>query len=207
MEKSLKTTTEQGVTLSFGRHSSNDMVPAKIDKTFAAVKTVRDSVALSPQDVPCLLRLAHTSEESARSVTALLAANIYALDRFLHLKNGMSNEEVFFAAESVLNEFGGGLTFADVKIVLEGAKMGKYGMFYERLSAPQVIEWFRTYFDERMQAAENYNLSNDRRQYGVPTYRPKPQRETAAADDDTVYREYMQRKINEMTSNQKLAEQ
>ena len=184
------------------------MVPAKIDKTFAAVRTVQDSVALSPHDVPCLLRLAHTSEESAKSVTALLAANIYALDRFLHLKNGMTNEEVFFAAESVLNEFGGGLTFADIKIVLEGAKMGKYGMFYERLSAPQVIEWFRTYFDERMQAAENYNLSHDRRQYGVPTYRTKPQRETAAADDDdTVYREYMQRKINEIASTQKLAEQ
>jgi hypothetical protein len=100
------------------------------------------------------------------------------------------------------------LTLADVKIVLEGAKMGKYGMFYERLSAPQVIEWFRLYFDERMQAAENYNLSHDRRQYGVPTYRPKPQRETAAADDDdTVYREYMQRKINEIASTQKLAEQ
>lgn len=183
------------------------MVPAKIDKTFAAVRTVQDSVALSPQDVPCLLRLAHTSEESAKSVTALLAANIYALDRFLHLKNGMSNEEVFFAAESVLNEFGGGLTFADIKIVLEGAKRGKFGMFYERLSAPQVIEWFRTYFDERMQAAENYNLSHDRRQYGVPTYRTKPQRETAAVDDDTAYREYMQRKINELASTQKLAEQ
>lgn len=195
------------MTLSFGKHFSSDMVPAKIDKTFADVRTVQDSVALSPQDVPCLLRLAHTSEESAKSVTALLAANIYALDRFLHLKNGMSNEEVFFAAESVLNEFGGGLTFADIKIVLEGAKRGKFGMFYERLSAPQVIEWFRTYFDERMQAAENYNLSHDRRQYGVPTYRTKPQRETAAADDDTAYREYMQRKINELASTQKLAEQ
>lgn len=199
MEKALKTTTEQGVTLTFGRHSSNDMVPAKIDKTFAAVKTVQDSVALSPQDVPCLLRLAHTNEESARSVTALLAANIYALDRFLHLKNGMSNEEVFFAAESVLNEFGGGLTFADVKIVLEGAKMGKYGMFYERLSAPQVIDWFKTYFGERMQAAENFNLSNDRRQYGVPTYRPKQQRETAAADDDENYKNYVNRIISQTT--------
>lgn len=178
------------------------MVPAKIDKTFAAVKSVQDSVALSPQDVPCLLRLAHTSEESAKSVTALLAANIYALDRFLHLKNGMSNEEVFFAAESVLNEFGGGLTFADIKIVLEGAKMGKYGMFYERLSAPQVIDWFRTYFDERMQAAENYNLSHDRRQYGVPTYRTKTQRETAAADDDENYKNYVNRIISQTTKTQ-----
>lgn len=87
-------------------------------------------------------------------VLALVRMHLIALDRFLHLKNPLSEEEVEFIAEEVVEEFGGALTFADLHLVMRNAKAGRYGKFYERLSAPDVTGWFRGYYEERLDAAE-----------------------------------------------------
>lgn len=92
---------------------------------------------------------------------AIIKLNIAALDRFLHLKNPLGEDEIDFIAEQIVDEFGGALTFADLHVVLTNAKAGRYGKFYERLSAPDVLDWFRKYYDERLDAAFQYNLSHD----------------------------------------------
>ena len=96
---------------------------------------------------------------------AMIKLNIAALDRFLHLKNPLSEEEIVFVSEQIVEEFGGALTFADVHLVLKDAKAGKYGKFYERLSAPDILEWFRIYYDKRLDAAYELNRRQDKSEY------------------------------------------
>ncbi len=148
------------------RHYAPTLTPKAIGATFAEVRTVQQSVALPHEECPCLLAIARQGEQARREVVTLLSAHLLALQQFLNLKNGMSSDALIFAAESVLNEFGGGITWADVKIVLDGAKMGKYGEYYERLSCPQVVGWFRKYAEQRAEAAETWSRNSDARVYG-----------------------------------------
>ena len=130
------------------------MAPAKIGRALAAVKTVKDSVE-------CPMPKLNGYGEQSKKVEAMIAANIYALDSFLRLKNGLTQDEVFFTAESIMEEFGWVLTFADVNIVFTKAKRGGYGQFYERLSCAQIMDWFRQYADERMDEAERWSYHKD----------------------------------------------
>lgn len=132
------------------------------------VKTVEQSVALSHDECPCLLRLAHESQQSHEEIITLLSAHLLALNQFLNLKNGMDSEEIIFTAESIVDEFGGALTFADINIVLTAAKRGKYGKMYERLSCAQVMDWFRNYYSERMEAAERLSIHQAREEKSAP---------------------------------------
>lgn len=92
---------------------------------------------------------------------AIIKLNIAALDRFLQLKNPLGEDGIDFIAEQIVNEFGGALTFADLHVVLTNAKAGRYGNLYERLSPPVVLDWFRKYYNERLDAAFEYNLTHD----------------------------------------------
>ena len=137
--------------------------PASLSRTFAAVKTVSDCIALQKQGEPALMTLARQSDE--KQVKNMLFLNIAAFDKFLHLKNPLSETEADFIVEQLLDEFGGALTMADVHLVLRNAKAGKYGKFYERLSAPDILQWFRDYYSERLEAAYQNNLNADRRKH------------------------------------------
>lgn len=136
--------------------------PATIRSKFPQVKSVADSVAVSREEAPSLLTMAR---ENRKSVVALVALHIAALDKFLSLKNRLSNEALDFIAEEVVDSFGGALSFIDVDLVMRKAKRGEYGEFYERMSAPQIIGWFREYFDERLDAAEAHSIQEDKRRY------------------------------------------
>ena len=140
--------------------------PANISQTFALVKTQTDAIALQRQGEPCMLSIKRNSGDDGKKMLAVIKLNIAALDRFLHLKNPLSEEEIVFVSEQIVEEFGGALTFADVHLVLKDAKAGKYGKFYERLSASDILEWFRTYYDKRLDAAYELNRRQDKSEYG-----------------------------------------
>lgn len=139
--------------------------PASIGKTFAAVKTVSDCLALQKEGEPALQTICRQGETLRVRLTALIALNIAALDRFLNLKNPLTEEQIDFVADQIVEEFGGALTMADVHVVLRNVKAGKYGKFYERLSAPTILDWFRQYYEARLDAAERYSLNEDARTY------------------------------------------
>ena len=131
--------------------------PSTIHKTFAAVKGVNDCLALQQQGEPVLMAFARQGEAVRKQLLANIWLNIAALCQFLHLKNTLSDDEKDFIAEEILEEFGGTLTMADFHVVLRNAKAGRYGKMYERISAPDVLEWFRKYWDARLDAAERFN--------------------------------------------------
>lgn len=136
--------------------------PKQIHHTFAAVKTTTDCIALQSNGEPVLKAIARQGDVANKKLIATIKLNLIALDRFLHLKNPLSEEETEFIAEQIVDEFGGALTFADLHLVLKKGKAGQYGKFYERLSAPDVLDWFRQYFDSRLDAAEKYSYTKSK---------------------------------------------
>lgn len=174
------------------------MVLASLEKKFVAVKTAKDAVVLqaeNPNAIRCLKRIVR--EDGEMKLKKTLAALLYALDKFLHLKEGLSDEEIFFTADSIVEEFGGQITFADIKVVIENAKRGNYGKMYERLSCATVMEWFRQYIDQRLDAAEQYSISQTRRKYGTPSVRVAPKR-PQPSDDDAAYKDYKTHVISDL---------
>ena len=163
--------------------------PANIVKTFAAVKTTTDCLALQDAGEPVLRAIVR--EGNGKQLEATIALNIAALDRFLHLKNPLSEEEIDFIAEQIVDEFGYALTLADVHLILKRAKAGQYGKLYERLSAPDVLGWFREYYDSRLDAAEQRNLTNDRNVFGQPETRLRVKTMDEAAAESEANNEYM----------------
>lgn len=174
------------------------MVLASLEKKFVAVKTAKDAVTLqaeNPDAIRCLKRIVR--EDGEMKLKKTLAALLYALDKFLHLKEGLSDEEIFFTADSIVDEFGGQITFADIKVVIENAKRGNYGKMYERLSCATVMDWFRQYIDQRLDAAEQYSISQTRRKYGTPSVRVAPKR-PQPSDDDAAYKDYRARVTSDL---------
>lgn len=136
--------------------------PAVIHKTFADVKTVNDCLALQLAGEPCLKTIERQSESSKKQLLATIRLNIIALNNFLHLKNQLNEAEVDLIADEIVDEFGGALTFADIHYVLKKGKTGAYGQFFERISAPLVINWFRQYYNDRLDAAEHYTQTQNK---------------------------------------------
>lgn len=163
--------------------------PASIVKTFAEVKTTTDCLALQDAGEPVLKAIAR--QGNGKQLEATIALNIAALDRFLHLKNPLSEEEIDFIAEQIVDEFGYALTLADLHLILKRAKAGQYGKLYERLSAPDVLNWFREYYEARLDAAEQRNLTNDRNTFGQPEMRMRVKTMDEAAAESAANNEYM----------------
>ena len=130
------------------------------------VRTQHDAITLQHQGEPCMLSIKRNSGDGGKKMLAMIKLNIAALDRFLHLKNPLSEEEIVFTSQQIVEEFGGALTFADIHLVLKDAKAGKYGKFYERLSASDILEWFRTYYDKRLDAYADFSRNMDAITYG-----------------------------------------
>lgn len=71
------------------------------------------------------------------------------LNEFLCLKHPLTEDQIDFIAESIVQDFYN-ICVADIKVVFSRAKKGVYGEFYERLSPPKVVSWFRQYYEDRM---------------------------------------------------------
>lgn len=132
---------------------------ADIDRQYADVKTVEDSVALK-RAVPRLKEVGGGDDRKAAE--SAIAAKIYALNAFLRLKNGMTKEEIFFTAENIVEELGGRLTLVDINVIIHKAMTGAYGDFYERLSCAMIMGWCRQYAEERMVAAGELEIREAR---------------------------------------------
>lgn len=131
--------------------------PQRLSKTFARVQTMERCMQLTAEgSTPVMLAMANANNKGNHdAVLNLIFLNIAALDKYLHLNNPLKEAEAEDIASKVLHTYGGALSFADLNLVLERAKNGYYGRFYERLSAPDVMSWFDSYYNERLNTAES----------------------------------------------------
>lgn len=154
------------ITLSARCETLSAMIDPKVfNRVYSVVKTQTDAIALQKAGEPSLLTIKWQGEKETRRMLAVLKINLTAFAKFFHLKNTLTEDEIDFIAEQIVDEFGGALNFGDINIVLRDAKAGKYGKFYERLSAPDILGWFRDYYDSRLDAAYQFNLNADKQRY------------------------------------------
>jgi hypothetical protein len=78
------------------------------------------------------------------------------VQEMIGVKNKMNDSQIAMCAQMVLEDFKY-LNLADIQLVCKRAIKGDYGQFFESVSIPKVIEWFKLYFDERCESAAMRN--------------------------------------------------
>lgn len=111
------------------------------------VKTVEDAINSKSLTIGTFQR------EKGRNFTeALVAGWLIYLNDILNLNKPMTEDQIEMAATEIVNEYFG-LKFADLTLLFKRIISGVYGEFYESLSIPKVLSWFREYFEERCELA------------------------------------------------------
>lgn len=83
------------------------------------------------------------------------------LNDILNLNKPMTEDQIELCAIEVNNTFYS-LKISDLTFLFKKIISGSYGEFYESLTIPKVLTFFRVYYDERCTAAEQQSL----RQHG-----------------------------------------
>jgi len=103
--------------------------------------------------------LATFNREQGKDFTeGLVMAWLMHLNAILNLKRPMTDEAIEMCAIEVVSEFYM-LKMSDLSFLFKRIYSGFYGEFYESLSIPKVMTFFREYFDERCDIAENESIS------------------------------------------------
>lgn len=83
------------------------------------------------------------------------------LNSILNLNKPLTDDQIELCAIEVNNEFYG-LKISDLTLLFKKIISGQYGEFYESLTIPKVLTFFRQYMEERFETAEQQAL----RQHG-----------------------------------------
>lgn len=89
---------------------------------------------------------------------AYLEGWIVNLREFVNVGKKMNDIQTFETAMIILQDYKF-LTIADVNLLFKRAKSGYYGNLYDRLDGQIILGWFRKYFSERCNAAEEQSIS------------------------------------------------
>lgn len=92
-------------------------------------------------------------EKGENFTKSILMIWLVYLNNLMDLKNPMSEEQTELCAQSILDEFYG-LKFSDLTLLFKNIISGQYGKFYERISISDILSFFREYFDQRCNLAE-----------------------------------------------------
>lgn len=142
--------------------------PVAITRTFARVKTMQRCMELTRSgQLPTLKAMARV-EGNREHVLSLIVCNLVALNAFMHLKNGMTEAEMEYCAGKILEDYGGALSFADLHLVMDNIKSGKYGRMYERMGAADILAWVDDWYNARLGEAECGTMSDHRPYEAVP---------------------------------------
>ncbi len=87
-----------------------------------------------------------------KAIEAYIKLWLIHLNQLLDLKKPLTEMQIDCIALQVLNNYRS-LTIADIYLIFTNAINGEYGNFYDRLTIPTVMKWFRLYFEARCQAA------------------------------------------------------
>ncbi|WP_372938135.1 hypothetical protein [Seonamhaeicola sp.] len=137
------------------------------------IKTIKDAMLLNSPTIGTMQR------EKGRVFTeAMVMGWLVYLNELLNLNKPMSEDQIEMCATEILNDFYA-LKFSDLTLLFKKIISGSYGEFYESLSIPKVLSFFRDYFDERCDVAvqesemnhknftsdETFNYSNNVKRY------------------------------------------
>lgn len=143
--------------------------PKNCLKHSGKIRTITDALKLKSPTIGSLHR-----EKGKDFASSMVMAWLVYLNELLNLNKPMSEEQIELCAEAILNDFYA-LKFTDLTLLFKKIISGEYGEFYESLSIPKILTFFRDYFDERCNIAmtesemkhknfasdETFNISNN----------------------------------------------
>jgi hypothetical protein len=98
-------------------------------------------------------------EQGKEFTEGLVMAWLMHLNSILNLNKPMSEDQIEMCAIDIVNEFYA-LKMSDLSFLFKRIYSGVYGEFYESLSIPKVLSFFRDYFEERCSYAEQQSIRN-----------------------------------------------
>lgn len=116
------------------------------------LKTVNDAINANAPSIAAIHR-----EKGREFTESLVMVWLVYLNAMLNLKKPMHEEQIILCASEVVNEFYM-LNFADLTIFFRRILSGSYGKFYESLAISDVLTFFRSYLDERLELAADESL-------------------------------------------------
>lgn len=151
--------------------------PKNLESPLREINTVALSIKTPTASVVDLIK-AHGPVKTI----AYLKLWLTDLNEFLHLKNPLTETEITFIAEAITEDFRT-TTIADINIIFRRAKKGIYGKFYERLSAPEILTWFRDYYEERSNLAGELHRMSHSNQKGKNVFSETRTRQSKRLDE------------------------
>jgi len=113
-------------------------------------------LAAIDSDFPTINKLKLSIGEDV--IQAYIEGWIVNLIEFLNVGKNMNDNQVYETASFILGEYPI-LNIADINLIFKMAKMGKFGLVYDRLDGQVVLSWFDKYFTERCRAAAERSIN------------------------------------------------
>jgi hypothetical protein len=125
--------------------------PVNMRRVFRDVHTPEDALACATDSIGTLCRV-----NGAEVMEANISIQLVELQASLGVKNKLDEARCDEIAAEIVATYKQ-LSMADLHVILRRARTGEYGEFYERISMPKVLTWFREYFNERIKVALERN--------------------------------------------------
>lgn len=89
---------------------------------------------------------------------AVINACLIAVNEFFGEKSGLSDSQIEMVSEMLFEDYYY-MNIADFKLCVKNGIKGRYGKVYGKVAPNDVMEWFATYCEERMNTTANNSLS------------------------------------------------
>lgn len=121
--------------------------PSSCIKNLKHVTTVSKALTAG---TPSIARMVKFFGET--KVEAYIKLWLVSLNESVNLKRPLKENQIDECAIRIVSKHRH-VTIADINIIFNRAKMGEYGEFFESLSMPKILKWFKDYFEERCEVA------------------------------------------------------
>jgi len=115
----------------------------RCNELFKNVRTIKQASEIDSPSISAVLK-----NFGSEFIQAYLASWIVNINSFLNIRYPMNEQQIEETARLIINNFFN-LTVVEIYLVINNAKMGIYGKFYDRLDGSMILSWFAKYYDER----------------------------------------------------------
>ena len=128
------------------------------------VKTITEAMITESPTIGTFQR-----EKGKGFTEGLIMMWLVYLNDLLNLNKPMTEDQIEMCATEITNEYYA-LKFSDLTLLYKRIISGSYGEFYESLSIPKVLSFFRQYFEERCDIAYDQSLRDHKNMASEDTF-------------------------------------
>lgn len=121
-------------------------------REFKKIDSVQKAVAAK---APSISKLVKTIGEDA--MEGYLYLWLDDLNSAVNVSKPLTESQIEYAAFTIVN-YHRNLTLADINLIFNNAKRGKYGELYNALSPEKILKWFDDYFALRMDVCSQMSI-------------------------------------------------